>query len=106
MTERAKEIALTLSHEMGKTINDATFEATVTPNTLRHNAGIAMSQTGSTSELAPGVLATSWREAFGVAGIIVPWNAPVALLLRALGPASCGGMHHRDQAAGADRSYK
>jgi acyl-CoA reductase-like NAD-dependent aldehyde dehydrogenase len=91
MADRAKEIALMLSREMGKTINDATFEATVTLNTLRHNAGIAMSQTGSTSELAPGLLASSWREAIGVVGIIVPWNAPVAPLLRALGPALAAG---------------
>jgi betaine-aldehyde dehydrogenase len=91
LTERAHTIALSLSREMGKTIGDSTFEATVTPNTLRHNAGLALSQTGSASELAPGLLATSWREAIGVAAIIVPWNAPVALLLRALGPALAAG---------------
>jgi betaine-aldehyde dehydrogenase len=91
MTDGAGAIALSLSHGMGKTIRDATFEATMTPNTLRHNAGLALSQTGSASELAPGVLATSWREAIGVAAIIVPWNAPVALLLRALGPAMAAG---------------
>ena len=91
LTDGAGAMALSLSQGMGKTIRDATFEATVTPNTLRHNAGLALSQTGSTSELAPGVLATSWREAIGVAAIIVPWNAPVALLLRALGPALAAG---------------
>ena len=91
LSERAQAIALTLSREMGKTIADAIFEATVTPNTLRHNAGLALAQTGSSSEIAPGVLATSWREAMGVAALIVPWNAPVALLLRALGPALAAG---------------
>jgi betaine-aldehyde dehydrogenase len=84
-------IALTLSREMGKTIRDATFEATVTPSTLRHNAGLALAQTGSASEIAPGLLATSWREAMGVAALIVPWNVPVALLLRALGPGLAAG---------------
>jgi acyl-CoA reductase-like NAD-dependent aldehyde dehydrogenase len=91
MTARAETIALTLSREMGKTLTYATFEATVTPGTLRHNAGMAMVQTGSTSEISPGVLASSWREAIGVAALIVPWNAPVALLLRALGPALAAG---------------
>jgi len=91
LTERAPTVALTLSREMGKTLRDATFEATVTPGTLRHNAGLALAQTGSASEIAPGLLATSWREAMGVAALIVPWNAPVALLLRALGPALAAG---------------
>ena len=31
------------------------------------------------------------REPIGVAGIIVPWNSPLALLLRALGPALAAG---------------
>jgi betaine-aldehyde dehydrogenase len=91
LSQNAEAIALTLSREMGKTIRDATFEATVTPNTLRYNAGLALSQTGSASELAPGMLATSWREAIGVAALIIPWNAPIALLLRALGPALAAG---------------
>jgi betaine-aldehyde dehydrogenase len=31
------------------------------------------------------------REPIGVAGIIVPWNSPLALLVRALGPALAAG---------------
>lgn len=91
LIERAETIALTLSRESGKVISQAQFEATLTPNTLRHNAGLALSQTGGAAEIAPGVLATSWREAVGVAGLIVPWNAPIALLMRALGPALAAG---------------
>ena len=45
----------------------------------------------SPSARVPGVLATSWREAMGVAALIVHWNAPVALGLRALGPAFAAG---------------
>ena len=91
LIENAEAIALSLTRGMGKTISDSTFEATITPQTLRHNAALALTQTGSAAELAPGLLATSWREAIGVAGIIVPWNAPIALLLRALGPALASG---------------
>ena len=91
LDERAEAIGLTLSREMGKTLRDATLEATFSPSTLRYNAGTALSQTGTSAEVAPGVFATSMREPIGVAGIIVPWNSPLALLVRALGPAMAAG---------------
>jgi betaine-aldehyde dehydrogenase len=91
LEERAEAIALMLSREMGKTLRDATLEATLSPSTLRYNAGTALSQTGTSAEIAPGVFATSLREPIGVAGIIVPWNSPLALLVRALGPALAAG---------------
>src|SRR6201987_1787713 len=88
---RAAAIALTLSREMGKALRDATWEATASPSTLRYNAGAALSQTGTSAEIAPGLFATAMREPIGVAGIIVPWNSPLALLVRALGPALAAG---------------
>jgi betaine-aldehyde dehydrogenase len=91
LAEQAEAIALMLSREMGKTLGDATLEAAWSPSTLRYNAGTALSQTGTSSEIAPGVFATAMREPIGVAGIIVPWNSPLALLLRALGPALAAG---------------
>lgn len=91
LVERADAIALMLSREMGKTLGDATLEAAWSPSTLRYNAGTALSQTGTSSEIAPGVFATAMREPIGVAGVIVPWNSPLALLLRALGPALAAG---------------
>jgi betaine-aldehyde dehydrogenase len=91
LEERADAIALTICREMGKTFGNATLEATWSPSTLRYNAGTALSQTGTSAEIAPGVFATAIREAIGVAGIIVPWNSPLALLVRALGPALAAG---------------
>src|SRR5258708_3064541 len=91
LNERAEAIALTLSREMGKTLRDATWEATASPSTLRYNAGTALSQTGTSAEIAPGIFATSMREPIGVAGIIVHWNSPLALLVPALGPALSAG---------------
>src|SRR6266851_1018426 len=91
LDERAEASALTLSREMGKILRDASWEATVSPSTLRYNAGTALSQTGTSAQIAPGIFATSMREPIGVAGIIVPWNSPLALLLRALGPALAAG---------------
>jgi acyl-CoA reductase-like NAD-dependent aldehyde dehydrogenase len=91
LDERADAIALTISREMGKPLGDATLEATWSPSTLRYNAGTALSQTGASAEISPGVFATATREPIGVAGIIVPWNSPLALLVRALGPALAAG---------------
>src|SRR5579864_3175229 len=89
--ERAEAIALTISREEGKTLGEATLEATWSPSTLRYNAGTALSQTGTSAAIAPAVFATALREPIGVAGIIVPWNSPLALLVRALGPALAAG---------------
>jgi betaine-aldehyde dehydrogenase len=91
LDERAQAIALMLSREMGKALRDATWEATLSPSTIRYNAGTALSQTGTSAEIAPGVFASALREPIGVAGIIVPWNSPLALLVRALAPALAAG---------------
>ena len=72
LEERASRLSLTLARELGKVISQSRMEATVSPLTLRHNAGTALAQTGSTAEIAPGLLASTWREPIGVAGIIVP----------------------------------
>ena len=80
-----------LSREMGKALRDSTWEARESPSTLRYNAGTALSQTGTAAEIAPGVFASAMREPMGVAGIIVPWNSPLALLVRALAPALAAG---------------
>jgi betaine-aldehyde dehydrogenase len=89
--ERASRLAVSLAREMGKVITQARWEASLSAQTIRYNAGTALSQTGSAAEQAPGILASTWREPIGVAGIIVPWNAPIALLVRALGPALAAG---------------
>ena len=89
--ERVERLALSLSLEMGKVVHQSRWEATVSALTIRYNAGAALSQTGTATEPYPGVLATTRREPIGVAGIIVPWNAPIALLVRALGPALAAG---------------
>lgn len=91
LDERAEAIALMLSREMGKPLRDSNWEVTSSPSTLRYNAGTALSQRGTSAEIAPGVFATALREPIGVSGIIVPWNSPLALLVRALGPALAAG---------------
>jgi betaine-aldehyde dehydrogenase len=58
---------------------------------LRHNAAQALTEVGSAAEVAPGHYFSSVAEPVGVVAIIVPWNAPVALFIRSLGPALAAG---------------
>ncbi|MEH0420781.1 aldehyde dehydrogenase family protein [Streptomyces sp. B21-083] len=87
----AEELALQLTRENGKHLREATLEVFSTPSTLRHNAGLAVIDAGAASEAAPGVYFNTLAEPVGVAGVIVPWNSPVALLIRSLAPALAAG---------------
>jgi acyl-CoA reductase-like NAD-dependent aldehyde dehydrogenase len=49
------------------------------------------SDTGISAEVAPGQWFSTYAEPAGVVGIVVPWNSPVALLIRSLAPALSAG---------------
>ena len=87
----AKELGTLVTKENGKRLAEGLFEAGSPSPTLRHNAGQALTDTGIAAEVAPGQWYTTYAEPAGVVGIIVPWNAPVALLMRSLGPALAAG---------------
>jgi betaine-aldehyde dehydrogenase len=90
--EARTEVLISVNaRETGKTIRGASLEAHTAPGTLRHNAGLALAQRGGASEILPGVFGVSTQEPIGVAGLIIPWNAPLALCVRALGPALAAG---------------
>jgi betaine-aldehyde dehydrogenase len=88
---RAPELALMLTRENGKTLAEATGEVGAPAGTLRHNAAQALTEVGIVTEVAPGQYFSSVAEPVGVVAIIVPWNAPVALFIRSLGPALAAG---------------
>jgi betaine-aldehyde dehydrogenase len=67
------------------------FESTTAGATLRHAAAQALTDTGSSVEVAPGQWFSTYAEPAGVVAIIVPWNAPVALFVRSLAPALSAG---------------
>jgi betaine-aldehyde dehydrogenase len=87
----APELALILTRENGKTLAEATGEVGAPAATLRHNAAQALTEVGTAAEVAPGQYFSSVAEPVGVVAIIVPWNAPVALFIRSLGPALAAG---------------
>jgi acyl-CoA reductase-like NAD-dependent aldehyde dehydrogenase len=88
---RAPELALMLTRENGKTLAEATGEVGAPAATLRHVAAQALIDVGTAAEVAPGRYFSSMAEPVGVVAIVVPWNAPVALFIRSLGPALAAG---------------
>ena len=87
----AEELGRLVTMENGKKIAEGLFEGTSPGPTLRHNAAMALTDAGISAEVAPGQWFSTYAEPAGVVGIIVPWNSPVALLIRSLAPALSAG---------------
>ncbi|MFS7872974.1 aldehyde dehydrogenase family protein [Streptomyces asiaticus] len=92
VAERLPDMARTLARENGKLLAQTTWEVTLSVEWLRYSAAAALMQiAGRAAEPTPGLYFHSSPEPMGVAGIITPWNSPVILLVRALGPAIGAG---------------
>jgi acyl-CoA reductase-like NAD-dependent aldehyde dehydrogenase len=90
--EAAKdEIADLVVAENGKLRREALGETMGAISEARYYAGLTRAILGRTLESAPGNFSLMNREPAGVAAIIVPWNAPVTLLVRSLAPALAAG---------------
>ena len=89
--QRAEELANLLALENGKVLPHARLEIGIVPQTLRFNAALALTDYGRTAQVVPGSLSLVIRQAAGVAGVIAPWNSPVALMIRSLAPALAAG---------------
>ena len=87
----AEELGTLVTKENGKKIAEGLFEGTSPSPTLRHTAAQALTEVGISAEVAPGQWFSTYAEPAGVVGIIVPWNSPVALLIRSLAPALSAG---------------
>lgn len=89
---RRDALTLMIAREEGKLLGEAAWEVGASPGMLRHAAAMVLTRSGGrAAEVAPGVYFQSLTEPVGVAGLIVPWNAPVALLVRSLAPALAAG---------------
>ncbi|MFC0507082.1 aldehyde dehydrogenase family protein [Micromonospora costi] len=92
LAERVPTLARTLMQENGKLLDQTTWEVKLSVDSLRYSAASALTQVaGRAAEPEPGMYFYSAPEPMGVAGIITPWNSPVILLVRALGPALGAG---------------
>lgn len=86
------ELVRVLGRENGKIKAHAQLEVSVVPETLRFNAALALTDAGRASQVSDGDLGLVVRQPVGVAGIIAPWNSPVALGIRSLAPALAAGV--------------
>lgn len=85
------ELAQLVATENGKILSEANFEVSMAASGLRYSAALVLAEYGRAAEWQPGHFSMVLREPVGVAGISVPWNAPVALLIRSLAPALAAG---------------
>lgn len=88
---RADEIAALMAQENGKVLGQARHEVAAGFGEARYYAGVARNVFGRTFESGPGKMSLMTREPSGVVSVIVPWNAPVTLLVRSVAPALAAG---------------
>jgi acyl-CoA reductase-like NAD-dependent aldehyde dehydrogenase len=89
--ERCTGLACLLTRENGKVLPQAHGEMAAAISEIRYYAGLARHIPGHFMEIEPGAYSATLREAAGVAALIIPWNAPVVLLIRSLAPALAAG---------------
>ncbi|AWT51461.1 aldehyde dehydrogenase family protein [Mycolicibacterium smegmatis] len=80
-----------LSQNNGKIVPEATFEVSMVAPKLRWWAAMTLTEQGRAAEMPGGKTSLVVREPVGVAGVIVPFNSPVILAIRSLGPALAAG---------------
>ncbi len=91
LAERAPEIAAEMVREEGKPHADATMESSRTPKNLELYAGEAYRLTGATFPSDDTPLVYGTRDPIGVVGVITPWNFPLNMASRKIGPALAAG---------------
>ena len=88
---RAAEVARWLTLTSGKLLRESLGEVGAGVSELRYYAGLARNIFGRHAQIDENKYSLLSREAYGVAAIITPWNAPVTLLVRSLAPAMAAG---------------
>lgn len=91
IARRKGELVEALVRENGKLKAEAAHEVDAAVSEARYYAGLARAIFGRVTEIDEGVTSVFAREPIGVAAVIVPWNAPVTLLVRSLAPAMAAG---------------
>ncbi|WP_458320103.1 aldehyde dehydrogenase family protein [Mycolicibacterium brisbanense] len=91
LESRADTLITELVREEGKTLAEATMEVSRTPANLRFYAGEATRATGTTYPAAGEGLVYTVREPVGIVAAITPWNFPLNIPSRKIGPALAAG---------------
>lgn len=91
LAANAERNAREMVAEEGKPLADARMEASGTPKNLDLYAGEAYRLTGTTFPSDDGSLTYTVHDPVGVVGVITPWNFPLNLASRKIGPALAAG---------------
>jgi alpha-ketoglutaric semialdehyde dehydrogenase len=91
LESRRQQLIGELVREEGKTLAEATMEVSRTPMNLRYYAAEATRAVGTTYPVAGETLLYTVREPVGIVGAITPWNFPLNIPSRKLGPALATG---------------
>lgn len=91
LASRATELARELVREEGKTLAEALNETRRTPLNLRMYASEALRLNGQTFPTGDGSMVLTQRHPVGVVAAITPWNFPLNIPSRKLGPALAAG---------------
>jgi alpha-ketoglutaric semialdehyde dehydrogenase len=91
LAERAEDIAREMVREEGKPLADARNEAGRTPKNLELYAGEAYRRFGATFPSDDTPLVYSVLDPVGVVAVITPWNFPLNMASRKIGPALAAG---------------
>jgi aldehyde dehydrogenase (NAD+) len=91
LASRTDDIAAEMVREEGKPLADAKNEASRTPKNLELYAGEAYRLTGATFPSDDTPLVYSVLDPVGVVGVITPWNFPLNMASRKIGPALAAG---------------
>ena len=83
---RLDELVETLCLENGKLKAEARYEVEHIVRSLRFAAGLATQIFGRVLDPVPGKQSMCLRQPVGVAGLLIPWNSPGYLTIRALAP--------------------
>ncbi|MEW6470797.1 MAG: aldehyde dehydrogenase family protein [Actinomycetota bacterium] len=89
--ENIDALATELTRESGKVFGLAKNEARRLAQSIEYFAGITRWVYGRTISPRPDLLNIIVREPVGVVGAILPWNMPLGLVARTLGPALAAG---------------
>ncbi|WP_441251949.1 aldehyde dehydrogenase family protein [Tardiphaga sp. 71_E8_N1_1] len=91
MEALTEQLAGLLTLENGKPLAQSRGEIAGSVSEIRYYAGLTRYMPGHVFEVEAGMYSTLLKEPAGVAGLIIPWNAPSVLLIRALTPALAAG---------------
>ncbi len=89
--ERAEELAVLETRQMGKLLADSLFDMNDAAHTFDYYAGLAVEQHGQTLEVPGESLSMVVREPVGVTAGITPWNYPVLMAAWKLAPSLAAG---------------